>query len=81
MILRVKVKPNSKIESIETVNRQENIGNKEIKMVVKLKQKAEKGKANLALIKALSKHLDVPMSSIRIVKGIKSRDKIIVIKN
>lgn len=42
---------------------------------------ADKGKANKAIIKSLSKILDISSSSIIIIKGFKSQDKLIIIKN
>ena len=38
-----------------------------------------KGQANLEIIKKLSKHFGLPNNKIRIVKGIKSKNKIIEI--
>ena len=35
------------------------------------------GKANLAIIKQIAKHLGVPKSKIRLVAGAKSQDKVI----
>ena len=36
---------------------------------------AEDGKANAAVIDALAKHLDVPKSAVKIVRGLASRNK------
>lgn len=36
---------------------------------------AEGGKANAAVVDALAKHLDVPKSAVRIVRGLASRNK------
>jgi uncharacterized protein len=41
----------------------------------------EQGKANQEVIRVLSKHLELPKSAIKIIKGLKSRDKIIQISN
>jgi len=65
MEIRVKVKPNSKKEKIEQRN---NI------YIVYVKEKAEKGMANLAVIKLLNKKFG---KSFRILKGKKSREKIL----
>ena len=44
--------------------------------------KPVKGEANLEVIKKIAKHLGVPKSSVRIMAGEKSRDKIVeVISN
>jgi uncharacterized protein (TIGR00251 family) len=44
---------------------------------VKLKSKPVDGKANLELVKLLAEHFRVPTSSIRILRGLKSRDKVV----
>ena len=44
---------------------------------VYLRAKAHDGEANDALIKVLSKHFKVPKTSIKILRGTKSRQKII----
>ncbi len=46
-------------------------------LTVYLRAKPHDGEANTALIKALSKHFDVPKTSIVIKKGTKSHTKII----
>jgi uncharacterized protein (TIGR00251 family) len=71
MIINVKVKPNSKKEEIIDLDN----GNFE----VYLKEKAEDGKANLKLIKLLSKKFDVNYKQISI-KNSTSRNKLIEIK-
>jgi len=40
---------------------------------------AKEGKANNAIIKLLSKHLKIPKSQLKIIKGHKSKDKTIVV--
>lgn len=37
------------------------------------------GEANVAVIKMLAKHYDVPKSSIKIVRGVTSHDKVVEI--
>ena len=69
MKLTVKVIPNSKENKIEKENGI---------LIVRLKEKAEKGKANIALIKLLTKYFN---SKVRIVSGHRSRNKIIEIEN
>ncbi len=44
-----------------------------------LTSKPEKGKANLELIKKISKYFNVPSSSVRIASGAKTRRKIVEI--
>jgi len=69
MKLTVKVIPNSKENKIEKENGI---------LIVRLKEKAEKGKANIALIKLLTKYFN---SKVRIVSGHRSRNKVIEIEN
>ena len=66
MIIKVKVRPKSNKQEIEKINNNE--------YIVNLKSKAEDNKANIELIKLMKKHLK---QDIRIVKGLKSRNKII----
>ncbi len=49
------------------------------KILVGLTSKPEKGKANTELVKKLAKHFNVPSSRVKIVAGLKSRNKIVVI--
>jgi len=68
MKLIIKVKPGSKKSEIIE---QENIAF--------LKAMPEKGKANEELVKLIKKHFKA--SGVRIVKGLKSREKILEIEN
>jgi len=45
--------------------------------VVYLREIAAEGQANEALIKVLSKHFDIPKSSLKIICGLSSRHKLI----
>ena len=47
------------------------------KLTIYLRAKAHDGEANDALIKLLAKHLKIPKTTIKIVRGTKSRHKII----
>ena len=49
------------------------------KIIIGLSSKPEKGKANLELIKKISKKFDVSSSQVKIIAGTKSRNKIIEI--
>ena len=49
------------------------------KIIIGLVTRPEKGKANLELIKKIAKHFNVSSSQIKIVSGLKSRNKIIEI--
>lgn len=70
MIIRVLVVPNSSQDKLEKIAENE--------FKVHLSSPAEKGKANLSLIKIISKELNVPQKSI-IIKNPSSRKKIIEI--
>jgi uncharacterized protein (TIGR00251 family) len=68
--IRVKVTPSSKTE--EVIKERDGF-------LVRVKEPAKEGKANRAVIKLLSDHFDVSQSSIIILSGFKSRNKIIEI--
>ena len=72
MIISVKVVTNAK------QNKVVDLGDASFKIY--LTCLAEKGKANLELIKLLSKHFDIPKSAITIISGTKFHNKIIDIK-
>ena len=68
MKIRVKVKPNSRIEELS----QEGDN-----FIVKVKEPPREGKANQSVIKLLAEHFGVPQSQVRILSGFRSRNKII----
>ncbi|MDO4978624.1 MAG: DUF167 domain-containing protein [Candidatus Saccharibacteria bacterium] len=70
MKISVIVKPGSSQEKIEKT---------EDGLVVWTRAKAHDGEANTAVIKAISKYMDVPKTSIKIVRGANSRHKVIEI--
>lgn len=72
MIIRVKVKPNSSKNEVES------FGNN--RYLVYLKEPPENNRANLELIKILSKELGVPPKSLEIKFGKTSNEKLIEIK-
>jgi hypothetical protein len=47
---------------------------------VELKEKAEKGKANISLIKLLAKHFNVSSANVRIISGFAAHKKIVEVK-
>ncbi len=69
MLIKVKVKPNAKKEEIKKIE--------EDYYEVRTTAVPEKGKANKRVIEIISKHLKIPKSRIRIVKGETSREKLI----
>ena len=66
--IQVKVKPNSKTEEVS----QEGDN-----FIVKVKQLPKEGRANQAVIKLLAEYFGVPQSQVRILRGFKSRNKVI----
>ena len=72
MILKIKVKPGSGKQEITKIS---NEG-----YTISLKQKAEDNKANIELIKLLKKYLKVNSNNLNIIKGLRSRNKIIEVK-
>jgi len=72
MKISVKVKPNSKIEKVEKA---------EGFWLIYVKEPPQEDKANRAVINLLSAYFKVPKSRISILKGKKSRQKIVGIIN
>jgi len=71
MKIYIKAKPGSKNVKVEKVS--DNI------FSVWVKEPAEKGKANTAILKVLAEYFRIPLSSVRIVSGHASKIKIIEI--
>lgn len=69
MLISIKAVPNSK--KLEIIRLSDN------SYKIKLDVRAIEGRANLRLIEILSEHFKIPKSSINIVKGHKSREKIV----
>ncbi len=67
--INVKVKPNSRKQKIKKISDNE--------YLVLVKSKAEKNKANIELLKLLKKYLQ---KNIKIIKGKKSKNKVVEIK-
>ncbi len=74
--LRIKVIPNSSNNEIKEIMIDDS-GEETIK--IKIKAAPEKGKANIELIKFLSKELDIKRSTISIISGKTDRIKLIKI--
>lgn len=72
MLVKVKVFANSKKEEI--------IKKTKDSFVIKVKEKPEMGKANRAVIAALSSYFKTPAFGIRLVKGAKQKNKIFEIR-
>jgi uncharacterized protein len=71
MKIFVKVKPGAREERVEKID--------DINFKVQVTQPPEKGKANLAVIKALAEYFDLSQSNIQIVSGSTSKLKVIEI--
>ncbi len=68
MKILIRVKPNSKTEGIvQEVDT----------FVVRVHEPPREGKANQAVIKLLAKHFGVPTGQIKILSGLRSKNKII----
>lgn len=72
MKVYVKVKTNSKEQKIEDFG--------DFRYLVYLKSRPENNEANLELIKAISKHLGVPSTHIKIKFGFTSENKILEVE-
>ena len=68
MFLKVKVFPNSKKEEI--------IKKSEDEFEIKVKEKAEKGKANKRVKEVLAKYLNISEEKLILISGAKQRNKI-----
>ncbi len=68
MRIQIRVKPNSRTEEVS----QEGDS-----FIVKVKEPPKEGKANQAVIRLLSEHFGVPKSRVRILSGIKSKNKVV----
>ena len=68
MKIRVKIKPNSRTKELS----QEGDS-----FIVKVREPPREGKANQAVIKLLAQHFGVPQSRVRIISGLRSRNKVI----
>jgi len=69
MKLFIKVRPGAKDNKIEQ------IGENEFKISVK--EPAKEGRANRAAIKALAEYFGLPQSSVKIISGLKSKNKVV----
>lgn len=72
MRISVKVKPGSKVETVEKTGDSE--------FTIRVRARAQEGKANESVIEALSGYFDIPKSRIEIAKGHTSKTKIVDIR-
>ena len=68
MILEIRVKTNSSKSEVVL---------KDSYLIVKVHSLPHEGKANQEIIKILSSYFDISKSKIKIIKGLKSKDKLI----
>jgi len=71
MLIRVRVTPGAKVALVTNTG--------ENSLEVRVDEKAIDGRANKRLLEILSDHFDIPKSRITIVRGLRSRDKMIEI--
>ena len=71
MKIKVKVKPRSKTAEVMREGGS---------FIVKVQEPPREGKANYAVIKLLAEHFGVSQSQVRILSGLRSRNKVIEIE-
>ncbi len=71
MIIKVKVVPNSRKASVELMD--------DGSYKVRVDAKPVRGRANIRLIEILAEHFSAGKSGIQIIKGIKSKEKVVEI--
>jgi len=71
MRINVKAKPNAREEKVEKID--------ENNFVVSVKEKPEKGKANVAIRNALAVYFKTASARVKIIGGYSSRNKIVEI--
>lgn len=69
MKIKVKVKPNAKQESVEKTGEKD--------FLLRVKAPAREGRANQAVVELLSEYFNLPKSGISIVRGEKSKNKVV----
>lgn len=69
--IEVKVKPNSKTEQVSQVG---------ASFMVKVKQPPKEGQANQAVVKLLAQHFGVPQNQVKIVSGLRNKNKVIEVR-
>jgi len=72
MLVKVHVTPNSREVRVTKVG--------DASFEVKVDEKATGGRANKRLVEVLSEHFEIPKSRIFIVRGAKSRDKMVEVE-
>jgi len=62
---------------VKPSSRTERVSQEGDSFIVKVKEPPKEGKANEAVIKLLAEHFGVPKSQVRILSGLRSRNKVI----
>jgi len=62
---------------VKPSSRTEKVSQEGDSFIVKVKEPPKEGKANEAVIKLLAEHFGVPKSQVRILSGLRSRNKVI----
>ncbi len=72
MLLKIKVKPHAKEEAIQQLL--------DGSYLVCVKEPAIEGRANAAVVRALAEYFKIPKLNVRLIKGLKSKNKVVEIK-
>lgn len=72
MKISIHIKPSSKKPGIEILS--------ETEWIVRVKEQAIEGKANAAMIDAIAEKLKIPKSKVKLLQGMKSKNKIVEIE-
>lgn len=75
MELDIRVQPRASRNAIEVDGERPDVKPPGVKIIVRVTAVPESGKANDVVVTLLAKRLRVPKSGVRIVRGVKSRDK------
>ena len=69
MRVSIKAKPRANEEKVEKID--------ETHFVVSVKEPPVRGKANVAIVRALADYFEVPRSAVTLVSGFTSREKVV----
>jgi len=71
MKITVHAKPGAKVNKIEKIGADD--------FVVSVKEPAKGNKANFAILEAIAEYFEIPLVSVRMISGRKSKQKILVV--
>ncbi len=72
MKISIQIKPGSKKIGVEIIS--------ETEWIVRVKEPPIEGKANAAMIEAIAEKLKIPKSKVKLLQGMKSKNKIVEIE-